>query len=646
MSVLDRKMFKKVARLKHGGNPLIDHETGESLQSSNQLTGIVQGMADFQPFVDVLAESLYPTKDRTQLQKEAEGLFATDLRSQRELLEEQKKEDIGASLINFGARLASGRGNNLKILADAAQATLPEFTAARRATRKEEASLSLAEQQERKKISQYILTQEQQNRVNQANLKTTAIFNNLGFFQEIAKANYQKKLDAETQLIDLIDLRTGNLTKVTVADYLTDKSKPIAERVYESQQDYDEPMYVYDTVLSDNVFFTSREEFYEANKKNPQRYKKERNNTTDPFREVTNLLTGQIEFKRESELDPRIHFPKTNFEYQEVYDSIAKKQVYLPKNVPFDTNRYIPEPDPVSVKRTFFAQYTDPDSGELIQDQVQELDNGEFRIRTRDSNGDVLLQTNGNPVWSPTGRVTDLVPMSDVEVDQEAIFKPKQKLEIFGKIQGTETSLKAIDKVLFNLAEDPTRAGITGSIKNAIQIGKGMIVDIISADDQDTIFRAIAQDIKNTYEGTDQYAEFQRMLDTEYSSADGKDVFGDKFDPAFAQNKVLINAIAYAVARARKTNGRLNLDDVRNARETLQITGFTNADQVTAGLTEIRDELLNYRTNLNQQFELVGGQFPGSYVPYKADLSSNQQILPYTKDDGSIGIKWSEAGDL
>ena len=200
--------------------------------------------------------------------------------------------------------------------------------------------------------------------------------------------------------------------------------------------------------------------------------------------------------------------------------------------------------------------------------------------------------------------------------------------------------------MLFNLAEDPTRAGIVGSVKNAIQIGKGMIVDLISAEDQDTIFRAIAQDIKNTYEGTDQYVEFQRMLDANYSTANGKDVFGDNFDPAFAQNKVLVNAIAYAVARARKTSGRLNLDDVRNARETLQITGFTNADQVTAGLTEIRDELLNYRNNLNQQFELVGGQFPSSYVPYNANTSSNQEILPYIKEDGGIGIKWKEADDL
>tara|TARA_R100001015_G_C4629824_1_gene190962 strand:+ start:989 stop:2926 length:1938 start_codon:yes stop_codon:yes gene_type:complete len=645
MSVLDRKMFKKVAKLKHGGNPLIDHETG-NVKEANQLTGIVQGMADFQPFVDVMAETLYPSKDRTTLQQEGTALFGTDLSSQRELIEQQKKEDVGSALINFGTRLASGRGNNLTILAEAAQATLPEFTAARRATRKEEAALSLAEQQQRKQIAQYVLTQEQQNRVNQANLKTQAIFNNLGFFQDIAKANYQKKLDATTQLIDLVDTRTGNLTKVTVADYLEDANKPIGERVYASEQDFDEPMYVYDSVLNDNVFFTSRAEFAEANQKNPQRYKKERNNTTDPFKEVTNILTGQIEYKRESELDPRIHFPRTNFEYQEVYDTVERKQVFLPKNVPFDTNRYVPEPDPVTVKRTFFAQYTDPISGDLIQDQVQELTSGEFRIRTRNSDGDIVLQTNGNPMWKPSGAVTDLVPMSDVEVSEEAIFKPKQKLEIFGKIQGTETSLKAIDKVLFNLAEDPTRAGIVGSVKNAIQIGKGMIVDLISAEDQDTIFRSIAQDIKNTYEGTDQYEEFQRMLDAEYQTANGKDVFGDNFDPAFAQNKVLVNAIAYAVARARKTSGRLNLDDVRNARETLQISGFTSADQVTAGLSAVRDELLDYRTNLNQQFELVGGTFPSSYVPYNANTSSNQEILPYLKEGGDIGIRWSEASDL
>ena len=41
MSVLNRKMFQKVAKLKHGGNPYIDHETGQIIPS---VTGVPGGM--------------------------------------------------------------------------------------------------------------------------------------------------------------------------------------------------------------------------------------------------------------------------------------------------------------------------------------------------------------------------------------------------------------------------------------------------------------------------------------------------------------------------------------------------------------------------------------------------------------------------
>ena len=34
MSVLDRKMFKRVAKLKHGGNPNIDHYTGAPVNTN------------------------------------------------------------------------------------------------------------------------------------------------------------------------------------------------------------------------------------------------------------------------------------------------------------------------------------------------------------------------------------------------------------------------------------------------------------------------------------------------------------------------------------------------------------------------------------------------------------------------------------
>jgi hypothetical protein len=70
-------------------------------------------------------------------------------------------------------------------------------------------------------------------------------------------------------------------------------------------------------------------------------------------------------------------------------------------------------------------------------------------------------------------------------------------------------------------------------------------------------------------------------------------MYGEGFDPAFAENRVLVNAIAYSVARARKKTGRLNLDDVRAARLKIQFTS-----------------------------DMVGGVYPSSYmghVPFNAD---------------------------
>ena len=57
MSVLDRKMFKKVARLKHGGDPNIDHETGLPVVSE-QMSGIVAGLNEFQPIANQFALEL------------------------------------------------------------------------------------------------------------------------------------------------------------------------------------------------------------------------------------------------------------------------------------------------------------------------------------------------------------------------------------------------------------------------------------------------------------------------------------------------------------------------------------------------------------------------------------------------------------
>ena len=78
MSVLDRKMFKKVARLKHGGDPNIDHETGLPITEtannapplvSDQMSGIVAGLNEFQPIDNQFALELVLDQYCHQLMK-------------------------------------------------------------------------------------------------------------------------------------------------------------------------------------------------------------------------------------------------------------------------------------------------------------------------------------------------------------------------------------------------------------------------------------------------------------------------------------------------------------------------------------------------------------------------------------------------
>ena len=239
MSVLDRKMFKRVAKLKHGGDPNINHVTGEPYPSAmpggydpidtsvyqtynqnkdqtnlpttedNLLSGIVSGMYDFYPTAVTMAESLYPSKTTEELAQEASQLFKTDYSAEREAIEAQKQADVASSLITFGARLLTGRGNALKVLGEATQATLPEFTAARRATRKEETAVKAAEKQVDIQKRQYVLSEQQKDEVNRANVVAQAMFSNLGFYQNLVEAQQKNNFELKKTFRIVKDNKTN-----------------------------------------------------------------------------------------------------------------------------------------------------------------------------------------------------------------------------------------------------------------------------------------------------------------------------------------------------------------------------------------------------------------------------------------------------
>ena len=303
MSVLDRKMFKKVAKLRHGGNPYINHNTGLPISPMTSLAGgmnpvdtsvyqtdqyaqpqpetplqddtyqgIVSGLNEFQPIANTFADTLFPTKSAEEYAEEARSLYQKDFTAEKASIEAQKQADVASSLINFGARLLTGRGKALDVLGQAAQQTVPEFSAARRETRKEEAAVRAAEKGVEAQRRTYALTKQQEDAVNRANIVSQAMFSNLGFLQELGKLKKSNEIDNKSKYKLVKDNATNLNTEVTLEAFNKDLELPENERRYSLAVDYTAPFTAYDKIIGENRFFTTYEEFAVANSAEPNRY--------------------------------------------------------------------------------------------------------------------------------------------------------------------------------------------------------------------------------------------------------------------------------------------------------------------------------------------------------------------------------------
>ena len=81
------------------------------------------------------------------------------------------------------------------------------------------------------------------------------------------------------------------------------------------------------------------------------------------------------------------------------------------------------------------------------------------------------------------------------------------------------------------------------------------------------------------------------------------------FDTELPANEVRANSIIYAIARARKSSGRLNLDDIERAAKDLNIYGDSSVD-VMVKIKELRRQLLEARADTLEQIKY---SFPSYY---------------------------------
>ena len=630
MSVLDRKMFKRVARLKHGGDPNIDHETGLPITEtannappliSDQMSGIVAGLNEFQPIANQFALELFPQKTAEEYAQEAAKLYTTDYGAERAAIEQQKEADVASSLINFGARLLTGRGRALDVLGQAVQQTLPEFTAARRATRKEEAAISTAEKQVEAQRSAYALTKEQEDAVARANIMSQAMFSNLGFFQELAKSKNANQLNLDSTFKLVTDKETNLNTEITLGQYLKDLELPEDQRKYSVAKDYTQPFVAYDSILKENKFFTTYEEFAVANAAEPSRYK-DKKDMTKEWKKVINLNTKKVEYVESQKLNPSVHVPADSIDYIEVMDTKNQnKLVYHPKNIPLDTERYVPKQEPVNLFKDFvMGSFTHPATGEYGNWQMKELKDGTYLIPSLNSDGDIILQANGQPVWTTIGTgLGDLTVNQKVAMTAEDVLPRKALTEMFASIQLYDRNINSIDRVISNLLEDPSLAGFPGLLQDLKQRGLGMMTDLFAAEDQLALFQETIKDVKNTFkdglietaEGSGVFTDVNAIFDPNDPASQQ---FWGEFKPELAENRVRVNGIAYALARARKDSGRLNLDDIARAYESLKVTGLIDSKSIISALATVREELRLANNDLKVLYKMNKGQFPDGYV--------------------------------
>ena len=669
MSVLDRKMFKRVAKLKHGGNPNIDHYTGAPVNTSiitpviepasdinnagitaaSNLGNVVEGMQEFYPTAVNFADTLFPQKTPEEYAAEAKLLYQKDFSAEKEAIATQKEADVASSLINLGARLLTGRGKALDVFGQAVQATLPEFTAARRATRKEEAEVRGAERAVDAQRATYALTKEQEDAVNRANVVSQAMFSNLGFFQELQKTEFKNNLDLTSTFKLVLDKETGLNTEISLETLLKDAELPENERRFMTAKDYTTPFVAYDNVIKENKFFSTYEEFAIANSANPSRYGDKKENQKKDWKRVFNSTTKSIQFVEADKLDPTVHTPADSLEYMEVIDTQQNgKVVYVPKNVPLDTNRYIPNVTPVALVKSFsMGSFTHPMTGEYGRFAVKIMKDDQILIPKLDKEGNVILQANGRPEWMSIGSgLADFTKEDPVSLTAADVLPKKALNEQLSTILLYDRNIMSIDKVITNLLDDPTIAGLPGLIQDVKQRGFGMIADLVAADDQISILTNVLDNVKDNFsdgrietaEGSGEFTDVNALFD---ANSELSQQFWGEFKPELAENRVRINAIAYAVARARKSSGRLNLDDIKRAYESLKITGFVDSKTVIAGLITVREELRLANNDMKVLYEFNKGIYPQGYTGV---ATINPKNLPkgFFDENGDIQLTMPE----
>jgi hypothetical protein len=225
----------------------------------------------------------------------------------------------------------------------------------------------------------------------------------------------------------------------------------------------------------------------------------------------------------------------------------------------------------------------------------------------------------------------------------------KDQITASEKINQGNQALSFVKDIKASVAENRFRIGAPGLVIRTLQNVRSTILDVSDAllgagvIDQDAyegaknkIDQSVFNDLANTYQennpgrnATDFYADKNSEEGLIYNEFFNPATVRSNFDPDIAANEIKLNSIYYAIARSRKRTGRLNVDDIRAARDslTLYTLDFTKAssDQIIAALDTVEMELQGFvdaQTNAYKQAN-YNEDFLFNYEPTKFSVTVN-----------------------
>jgi len=223
----------------------------------------------------------------------------------------------------------------------------------------------------------------------------------------------------------------------------------------------------------------------------------------------------------------------------------------------------------------------------------------------------------------------------------------KDQIVASEKINQGNQALSFVKDIKASVAENRFRIGAPGLVIRTLQNVRSTILDVSDAllgagvIDQDAyegaknkIDQSVFNDLANTYQennpgrnATDFYADKNSEEGLIYNEFFNPATVRSNFDPDIAANEIKLNSIYYAIARSRKRTGRLNVDDIRAARDslTLYTLDFTKAssDQIIAALDTVEMELQGFvdaQTNAYKQAN-YNEEFLFNYEPTKFSVT-------------------------